>query len=90
MGTLFIPNTLAIMKECPHPTEARKLVDALLTPQVEEQLAAGASAQIPLNKNFQGKLRTESPTTIRPMKVDFRAASDQWDEAVKFLREEFM
>ena len=87
MGTLFIPNTLAIIKGCPHPQEARKLVSALLTPQVEERLAAGASAQIPLNKNFEGKLRTESPQTVRPMQVDFRAASEKWPTAAKYLKD---
>lgn len=89
MGTLFIPNTLAILKDCPHPEEARRLVDALLTSEVEERLAAGPSAQIPLNKNFSGKLRTESPQTIRAMDVDFSAASDKWNTAANFLKELF-
>ena len=35
LGTLFIPNTLAIVKGCPHPDAARKLVDFLLRPDVE-------------------------------------------------------
>src|SRR5262249_34302893 len=47
LGTLFIPNTLAIIKGSPHPEAAKKLVDYLLSPAVEEKLAAGASAQIP-------------------------------------------
>lgn len=88
-GTLFIPNTLAILKGCAHPSEARQLVDALLTPQVEARLAAGPSAQIPLNKSFDGKLRTESPQTIRAMSVDFSAASDQWESAARFLKDLF-
>ena len=90
MGTLFIPNTLSIIKNCPDPDEARRLVDSLLTPQVEERLAAGPSAQIPLNKHVKVKLRTESPASIRAMDVDFRAASDQWDTAAKYLRDLFM
>ena len=90
MGTLFIPNTLAILRGCPHPAAARTLVDALLTPQVEERLASGPSAQIPLNQNVEAKLRTESPATIRVMEVDFREASDQWDQAAQFLRDLFL
>ena len=49
LGTLLIPNTLAIVRGCPHPAAARRLVDYLLSPEVEACLAAGESAQIPLN-----------------------------------------
>ncbi len=44
LGTLFIPNTLSIVKNCPHPQHARTLVDYLLSPHIEEQLANSASA----------------------------------------------
>ena len=33
LGTLFIPNTLAIIRGCPHPAAARQLVDYLLRPR---------------------------------------------------------
>ena len=87
MGTLFIPNTVAIIKDCPHPMEARRLVDSLLTPLTEKMLAASPSAQIPLNKKVDTKLRTESPKTIRAMEVDFRAASEKWEAASGYLKE---
>jgi iron(III) transport system substrate-binding protein len=89
MGTMFFPNTLSVIKGCPHPEAAKKLVDYLLSPAVEAQLAAGPSAQIPLNPNVKEKVRLETPRTIRAMKIDFAAAADQWDAASKFLRDEF-
>jgi len=89
MGTLFIPNTLAIIKGAPHPEAARRLVDYLLAPEVEARLAACPSAQIPLNPAVQAKLRVETPHTVKPMAVDFEAAADHWETAVKFLRDEF-
>ncbi len=89
MGTMFFPNTLSVVKGCPHPEAARKLVDYLLSPAVEAQLAAGPSAQIPLNPNVTEKVRLETPRTIRAMKIDFAAAADQWDAASRFLRDEF-
>jgi iron(III) transport system substrate-binding protein len=88
-GTLFIPNTLAILKNCPHPAAARKLVDYLLSPQVETRLAEGPSGQIPLNPAVKAKTRVETPKTVRAMQVDFKAAAGQWDKAAKFLRERF-
>ena len=45
MGTMFFPNTLSVIKGCPHPEAARKLIDYLLSPAVEAQLAAGPSAR---------------------------------------------
>jgi iron(III) transport system substrate-binding protein len=88
-GTLFIPNTLALIKGSPNPEAAEKLVDYLLAPAVEEKLAAGPSAQIPLNPAVDVELRVESPKTVRPMQVDWQAAADQWDAAYAFLTEEF-
>jgi iron(III) transport system substrate-binding protein len=89
VGTLFIPNTLAILKNCPHPAAARKLVDYLLSSAVESKLAEGPSAQIPLNPAVEVKTRVETPKTVRAMQVDFEAAADQWDKTAKFLRNRF-
>ena len=89
LGTLFIPNTLAIIQGGPNPKSARRLVDYLLSPGVEAKLAAGASAQIPLNPNVKAKVRVETPQTVKPMQVDFQQAAEKWDAAAEFLRDEF-
>ena len=89
LGTLFIPNTLAIVREGPHPREAKQLVDFLLSPQVEEMLAVGPSAQIPLSSLVPTMPRVESPLSVRAMEVDFEAAAAQWDAAATFLRDLF-
>jgi len=89
LGTLFIPNTLAIIQGGPNPESARRLVEYLLSPEVEAKLAAGASAQIPLNPNVKAKVRVETPRTIKPMRVDFQQAAEKWDTAAEFLRDEF-
>ena len=49
LGTLVIPNTVAVVKHAPHPEAARKLVDYLLEPDVERALAEMRGMQIPLN-----------------------------------------
>jgi iron(III) transport system substrate-binding protein len=90
LGTLFIPNTLAIIKGCPHPKAARKLVDYLLTAEVEEKLAKGPSAQIPLSLHSDFKPRVETPKTVKAMQVDFAAAAKKWDQAAKFIQEQFL
>jgi iron(III) transport system substrate-binding protein len=86
LGTLFIPNTVAIIKGCPHPKQAKKLVDYLLSPAVEEKLANGGSAQIPLNPAVKAKARIETPATVKAMAADFEAAAKKWETAQKFVK----
>jgi iron(III) transport system substrate-binding protein len=89
IGTLFIPNTLAIIKGAPHPSEAEALADHLLGPEVESALATGPSAQIPLLKSTNVKARVETPKSVHAMQVDFEAAAKVWDKAAAFLVSEF-
>jgi iron(III) transport system substrate-binding protein len=89
MGTLFIPNTVAIIRGAPDEAEARKLIDFLLTPEVEIKLANCKSAQIPLSTKVEMPLRVKTPTTVRPMDVDYYAAADKWETAARFARELF-
>ncbi len=91
MGTLFIPNTLCILKGSPNPDGARKLVDYLLSPEVEKWLAEANSHQIPLNPEVKAKLppAMEPAAGAKPMEVDFDKAAAAWDEAYDFLKKEF-
>jgi iron(III) transport system substrate-binding protein len=81
-GTLFVPNTLARIKNAPHPQEAEELVGFLLGPRVETALAQGPGGQIPLNPAIDVKTRVETPRTVHPMKVDFNAAAALWEPVV--------
>jgi iron(III) transport system substrate-binding protein len=89
LGTLFIPNTLAVVKGAPHAAEAEALANHLLSPEVEGALARGPSAQIPLNPAVTAPPRVETPKTVHPMAVDWDAAVALWDEAAAFLAAEF-
>jgi iron(III) transport system substrate-binding protein len=89
MGTLFIPNTLAIVAGCRNPKEARRLVEYLLSPGVEAKLAEGPSAQIPLNPKTKASVQVETPQTAKAMDVDFEAAAGAWESARQFIRNEF-
>lgn len=91
MGTLFIPNSLGIIKGGPNPDGARKLVDFLLSAEVEGRLAASAGHQIPLNPEVKAELPKgmETAATVKPMDVDWGKAADLWKEALDFLKQEF-
>jgi iron(III) transport system substrate-binding protein len=89
LGTLFIPNTLAIIKGGPNPQAARKLVDYLLSPEVERRLAEGPSGQIPLNPRVSVETKVKTPREVKAMEVDWQKAADQWSAAAQFIRDEF-
>src|SRR5438034_10786737 len=91
LGTLFIPNTVALIRGCPNPNGGRKLIDYLLSPEVEGRLAESASHQIPLNPKVTAPLppAMQSARTIKAMAVDYEKAADLWDEVPDFLRTEF-
>src|SRR2546430_682517 len=55
-GTLFLPNTVTLVKGGPNPDAARKLVEFLLRPETEKRLAEGGGFQIPLNPAVRAEL----------------------------------
>jgi iron(III) transport system substrate-binding protein len=89
VGTLFIPNTLALINGSPNPEAGAALADYLLSPEVEGRLVDGPSAQIPLNGKSTAKPRVETPSTVRAMDIDFYQAAEQWAVAAEFLKNEF-
>lgn len=89
IGTLFIPNTLALIKGSPNPKAAEQLVDYLLSADVERRLAEGPSAQIPLRPGVPASPRVKTPTEVRAMDVDWDAAAEKWETAAEFLKNEF-
>jgi iron(III) transport system substrate-binding protein len=89
VGTLFIPNTLALVRGSEHPEAAEKLLNWLLSSDVEKQLANGPSGQIPLREGVAASDRVKTPQQVRAMEVDFAKATDAWDETARFLQQEF-
>lgn len=74
VGAMLIPNSVALVKGGPHPEAAKRLVDYILSEEVEALLAAAKSAQIPLRAGVPG------PEDEQILGVgEFRAMS--WDVA---------
>ncbi|MEZ6124329.1 MAG: substrate-binding domain-containing protein [Planctomycetaceae bacterium] len=46
--TICLPNSVAMIRGCPHPEAAKRLIDFLLSEDVERRLAASSARQIPL------------------------------------------
>jgi iron(III) transport system substrate-binding protein len=86
-GTLFIPNTVAVVKGCPNSEGAKKLVDFLLSAEIEKRLAESASHQLPLNPQVKAKLPPGmlTPAEVKAMAVDWEKAADRWPESQKLM-----
>ena len=90
MGTLLLPNTLALIKDCPHPAAGQRLIDYLLSPEVEARLAGGPSAQIPLHGKATKASRVCDLNDVRQMEVDFSQAAEAFGDAAAFVESEFL
>ena len=86
-GVILIPNSVALVKGCQHPEEARALIDYLLSEEVEERLAASRSRQIPLRASVpvpEGGLRLSD---LRITAVTLEQAADALPAALSAARE---
>jgi len=83
-GTLVIPNTVALVAGAPHPDEARKLIDYILSADVEEALARSESANYPVRESLRRKLDIDPPPAST---IGFAAIADHMPEAVEICRE---
>lgn len=90
LGTLIIPNTVAMIAGGPNPETAKQLIDYLLSPAVEEPLAKSRSIQIPLNPNAEGGPKTLDLDEVTSMDVDFEAAAQAMAVSAPFIRDEFL
>ena len=73
LGTLLIPNTVAILADAPHPEAARQLVDFILSREVEERLAFARGAQIPVRADVPRPPHVKGPGDFRAAPIDYRA-----------------
>lgn len=76
-GTVFIPNTVAVIRKAPHPILASKLADYLVSQKTEARLAMSSSAHFPIWPGAAEQSRIET-LGIRRAKVNFESAAETW------------
>ncbi len=86
-GTLFMPNAVALIKGAPHPEEAKKMIDFLLSAQAEEMLARATCRQIPLHPGVEPPRGLPSISSLKTMKVDYSEVGRKMEEILPWLRE---
>jgi iron(III) transport system substrate-binding protein len=87
IGVPVMPNMVSLVANAPHPDEAKKLVDYLLSADVERALAASEAVQIPLHAGVAGPKNLPAIGTFKPMTLDYaKAASRVEDVTVRLQR----
>lgn len=56
VGPIVIPSTVGMVRGCPHPNEARRLTDYLLSAAVEEMLANSDARTVPIRADLAKKV----------------------------------
>lgn len=90
IGTLLIPNTVAMVKSAPNEDNAKKLIDYLLSAEIESMLAHGESAQMPLRSGVKKPAHIPDIKDIKAMEVDYEDVATYIDEAAKFCQKHFV
>jgi len=75
LGTPVMPNTAMLIAGAPHPEEARRFLDFLVSAEAEQILAASAASQIPLHPGVNGPAGIPPLEKIRVLDVDYSAVA---------------
>jgi iron(III) transport system substrate-binding protein len=88
MGTLIVPNAVVLIKGAPHPEQAKKLIDYLLSSKVEKMLAESEAAQMPVRSGVKAPAHVKSLESLKPMKVNYSQLANRLEALSQgFLRE---
>jgi len=85
LGVPVMPNMVSLIADAPHPDEGRKLIDYLLSPDVERQLAESEAVQIPLHAGVPGPKNIPPIASFTPMTLDYSKAAARVEEVTARL-----
>lgn len=89
-GALLIPNSVAILKDAPHAQNARRLVDFILSREVEEKLAFAEGAQIPVRASVKRPEHVKAASELSVMRVDWSAVGASVERRLTQFKERFL
>src|ERR671911_2497622 len=85
LGVPVMPNMVSLIANGPHPEEARKLIDYLLSADVERHLAESEAVQIPLHAGVSGPKNIPAIDTFTPMTLDYTKAAGRVEDVTNRL-----
>ena len=87
LGVFVIPNTVSLVKNCPHPEAGKNLMDYLLSREIEARLASSGSAQIPVRSGVPPPRRIRALGEFKASDVDYAAVAHKMPETNRILSE---
>ena len=90
MGTLLIPNTVALIKNAPHPGEGKRFIDYLLSKEIESKLSFSESANMPVRDGVETPPHVPAYLSIKAMEVDYDQVAKAMPEAARFCQNIFV
>ena len=85
LGVAVMPNMVSLIANAPHADEARRLIDYLLSADVERQLAQSEAVQIPLHPGVPGPKNIPAIATFTPMTLDYAKAAARVEDVTNRL-----
>ncbi|MBI2220172.1 MAG: extracellular solute-binding protein [Acidobacteria bacterium] len=85
LGVPMMPNMVSLIANAPNADEGRKLIDYLLSPDVERQLAQSEAVQIPLHAGVEGPKNIPAIDTFKPMTLDYSKAANRVEDVTNRL-----
>lgn len=86
MGTPFMPNMVSLLAGGPNPENGKKLIDFLVSPEVEEMLAKSEAVQIPLHPSVPLPATVPKISDLKPLHVDYATVAARLEEVIKILQ----
>lgn len=82
-GTLWIPNSVALVAGASHPEPARRLIDYLASAEIEEKLNGSESRNVPVRPALRDRLGAAAPGEARTDYAASAAVLEQSDQLVR-------
>ena len=86
MGVPVMPNMVSLIAGAPHPEAGKKLIDYLLSPEVERSLAQSEAVQIPLHEGVEPPKNMPPIKSFKPMTLDYGKAADRVEDVTRRLQ----
>ena len=85
LGVPVMPNMVSLIANAPHADEGRRLIDYLVSADVERQLAQSEAVQIPLHAGVPGPKNIPAIDNFKPMTLDYAKAAARVEDVTNRL-----
>jgi iron(III) transport system substrate-binding protein len=86
LGAPVMPNMASLINGGPNAENGKKLIDYLLSTEVERMLAESEAVQMPLHPGVPVPAKVRSLESLKPMTFDYAAAASRVEEVVRRLQ----